>query len=494
MGLKHRLYHHDLGRITGEIVHLSIKTWIADNENLDCDAAFDAPEIMEPKKLLFVSPLPPPTTTKRKVRLYQQTVRSQGEEVTVKGIPKTHSIVLTADLNRWKNDGARINVIRQKLQANAYSTCSVLSQSLWGIAMAAVPALACSAAQFLFPLVTYAFLHDTGIFDKLDTSAYAKSFPSDCHLRQMSFKQATRDTISLGIRLSNKKIFIACDKGNKKGVGHFAKALCWWENGRVYTELLDIDASGGTSEECAKSIQASMNKLKLTDDANTHKLHGQDTDSGGGGTLDSLHKHMDELDLCVPDNEYLAAGCMIHALQLQLGNAIRETFGFGSLEKINAMQLLHTVYRLQEALDLEEWRHILYLSCQFVASHDETAEVVIDKRSPAMERHRQTFLLSYNKVASFHSAFNKDAPVDPTTLKKYVLTIYLKMTQPMLTRWWTVGAGSSYAFKCHLQMFCATQKVIDLHPSGSNPCNIASDLFSLMANGHTGPVLFGMIG
>jgi len=111
----------------------------------------------------------------------------------------------------------------------------------------------------------------------------------------MSFKQATRDTMSLGIKLTDKKIHVACDKGNKKGVGHFAKTLCWWEDSKVHTELLDIDASGGSSNECANSMRVSMNKLKLTDDANTHLFNGQNTDSGGGGTLDSLHKYMKAL-------------------------------------------------------------------------------------------------------------------------------------------------------------------------------------------------------
>lgn len=144
-----------------------IKQWIADHANLDCNAAFGAAvDVPEPKAISFVTP-PPTTTTKRKLRLYQQTVCSQGQEVTAKGIPKTHSVVLAADLNRWKNDSKKINNIWQKLQSNQHTTKSVLSQSLWGIAMSSVPALAFSVAQYLFPLVVCAFLHDAGIFDKL---------------------------------------------------------------------------------------------------------------------------------------------------------------------------------------------------------------------------------------------------------------------------------------------------------------------------------------
>lgn len=265
--------------------------------------------------------------------------------------------------------------------------------------------------------------------------------------------------MSLGIKLTDKKICVAADKGNKKGVGHFAKILCWWEDGRVHTELLDIDASGGTSKACAESLQASMNKLKLTDNVMTHLFNGQNTNSGGGGTLDSLHKHMKELNLCIPDEQYLTAGCTIHALQLQLANAIRETFGHGALDKVNSMQLLHTVYRLQESIDLNEWRHILFLSSQFVATHDTTVDYEVNNDMPAAERHRNTFFQSYKNIFGYYSQFYKTAEEDPSTLKKFKLIIYGKMTAPILTRWWTVGAASSYVFNYYLQIFHAAQTV-----------------------------------
>jgi len=129
--------------------------------------------------------------------------------------------------------------------------------------MSAFPALANVAAQCLFPLAFVVFLHDTGIFDKLDLDVFAQSFPSDGSFRKFAIHQAVRDTITLGNSLSGSKTFIAADKGNKKGVGHFAKLVSTWKReGGVHVQLVDIDAAGGTSEDCAVAIQASMNKLK----------------------------------------------------------------------------------------------------------------------------------------------------------------------------------------------------------------------------------------
>lgn len=58
--------------------------------------------------------------------------------------------------------------------------------------------------------------------------------------------------------------------------------------GTVDLDLLEIDASREPSKDCAKSIQASMNKLKAEDNDPTNLLYGNAMDSGGGDVLDSL--------------------------------------------------------------------------------------------------------------------------------------------------------------------------------------------------------------
>ena len=203
----------------------------------------------------------------------------------------------------------------------------------------------------------------------LELDKHATSFPSNDALRKHNLLQATRDTMLLGRDLREQKICVACDKGNKKGVGHFVKVLASLDDdGLVQPKLLDIDASRGTSTECAAAIKASMNKLKDNDDDITHLLCGQSTDSGGGGALKSLHEHMKALQLCAPDDVHLTAPCCLHTSQTQLKNAVAETFGEGALDRVNAMQMLHSAHRLQESLDLDEWRHVLLKSSLWVSN------------------------------------------------------------------------------------------------------------------------------
>ena len=129
--------------------------------------------------------------------------------------------------------------------------------------MASIPALAFSAAQFAFPMMIYAFLYDTGVFkNDFEIDEFVTAFPSDWYLRKLTYHQAARDTMFLGDTLVNKRIYVSCDKGNKKGVGHFVKVLSWWDTRGcvVGRTLLDIDGSGGNSMGCALGIQASINK------------------------------------------------------------------------------------------------------------------------------------------------------------------------------------------------------------------------------------------
>jgi len=290
---------------------------------------------------------PTPTPQKRNITYEINKVYSQRQHFVL-NIPSTHKVVHKNYLSRLESESETLWKIRLKLQQHQYYTDSVFAQGLWSIAMAACPALPMSAAQFMIPLIVWVFFYDTGLFDykRFDKTLFSRSFPSDNTLRKYSLATAARDTMLLGHQLRDSKIYMSCDKGNKKGIGHFVKYIARWIPGKVEKHLLDIDASGGTSRDCAAAIQGSMNKLKLNDDDRTHLLYGTATDSGGGGTLESLHDNLDGLGLCCPREDYLVSNCCIHALQLQLSNAVKRAFGEGALDKINAMQLLHSVYRL----------------------------------------------------------------------------------------------------------------------------------------------------
>jgi len=431
-----------------------------------------------------LSPPPPPPQA---VEMMSKTVRSYGQEFTIE-FPSSHRLHHRDHVQRWKNDSETLARIRAKVQSSKYATDDPFAQSLWAIAMSCVPALALSAAQYLVPLIVMAFFHDTGLFKygTFDRDEYATSFPSDWYLRKMTQHQAARDTISMSKRLATKKIYMSCDKGNKKGIGHFVKVLSDWddENGVVNTQVLDIDASGGKDDECALAIQASMNKLKVEDDSDTHLLYGHTTDSGGGGVLENLGNSMRRLpNLCAPRRNYKIANCTIHAINLQLSNAVKQALGEGSLEKINASQLLHTVYRMQESLDGDEWRHMLYKACEFV--HNFNAEEAsalppLDSKAKAQLKNERAFIDDFLIVYQFGHLFKKGVAIDPSEIIKYEDTIYGKMTAPILTRWWTVGSAASYTFDYCLQVFHACQQVINIYKSTSTPNGIASDLYAMM--------------
>lgn len=291
----------------------------------------------------------------------------------------------------------------------------------------------------------------------------------------------------LATNFCNKKIYMGCDKGKKKGIGHFIKVLSNLnDDGFVYTQLLDIDVARGTSKDAALAIKASMNKLKANDNDDMHLLCGTRTDSGGGGTLKSPHKELRLLGLCAPINVHLVANCCIHSLQVQLSNAVKETFGEGKIDGANAMQLLCSVWHLQESIDLNEQRHILYKSNKWVLKcmPEEQPEVKSNKRTKrtTAQENEATFVCNFTIVCGFHSKFKK-VLTSPTNIAKR--SLLGKMQAPISTQWWTVGSTSSYAFDYYLVLFHAWQTIINMCSSNTTPNIIASALFSMMKNQET---------
>jgi len=147
------------------------------------------------------------------------------------------------------------------------------------------------------------------------------------------------------------------------------------------------------------------------------------------------------------------------------------------------MQMIHSVHRLQESIDSDEWRHISFLSSQFGIAFDATTVITNQEQTDRMSAANQNlnaFCQSCCKVHAFFDHFKKPQ-VDPDT-KVFKGAVLEKMTAPILTRWWTVGADSSYIFDYYLLIFHACQTVVNMCPTTATPNAIASDLFSMMTN------------
>jgi hypothetical protein len=115
------------------------------------------------------------------------------------------------------------------------------------------------------------------------------------------------------------RLFLLCDKGAKKtSNSHFVKLLCWWCKAEKTVKTFNLDANDtdGTSEKCAKAIRHALLKMFGTNDNLAIVLHGQATDSGGGGTGYHFLKQLAIQQLTCELEEYLTAFCTLHCLQL----------------------------------------------------------------------------------------------------------------------------------------------------------------------------------
>jgi hypothetical protein len=129
------------------------------------------------------------------------------------------------------------------------------------------------------------------IFAAADIKVDSKILPKNCP-SENSLKEIVRDGAAdclLWLMDEVKKahaVFLACNKGSRKGVDHLAKVLSWSEETErcVRSVCLDIDGSGGSSENVGDAIDHSLKKL--LDDV--ERLAGQSHDGGGGGVGDSL--------------------------------------------------------------------------------------------------------------------------------------------------------------------------------------------------------------
>jgi hypothetical protein len=160
---------------------------------------------------------------------------------------------------------------------------------------------------------------------------------------------------------------LAFDKGDKSNgkyggcvklisyVDEYAKGLSY-PDGQIQTMTLDADKTGDDSIDVASGVKYSVDKLALP--PGTAGVAAT-TDSGGGGTLLSVHAPLIESDVLMGDA--LLLNCTLHNLNVEGAVAFKKILmginsGGGDKDKHahrDLEQLLNSAFRFEDFLDRE---------------------------------------------------------------------------------------------------------------------------------------------
>jgi len=84
-----------------------------------------------------------------------------------------------------------------------------------------------SVLAFALPVIFFACINRMVIKQLLDLNNMTNSLPGRLKLNEWMSEYSVECLIDAGIHMKGKPNFIACDKGNKDGIEHFVKSLCW---------------------------------------------------------------------------------------------------------------------------------------------------------------------------------------------------------------------------------------------------------------------------
>ena len=334
---------------------------------------------------------------KRKFKTVEKTISSQKQQFTV-SIPITHELKYKPDVSMLKSKAVKYDNLMGSISRKRYGG-TTLGNSMFGLAASMVPQAGMSGVATIAPMIVAGILANAGLDFKTDL--LIESLPGRIAIGDFVVNNAADTIIMMRSSIkSNPRVYLSCDKGNKKGNKNLAKYISWYckDSKRVKTYLLDVNCTDENTDDIANAIKHSLVQTFGIDNIPT--IFGQCTDSGGGGTGKKLYAEIEKLGL-TPLTCYLITSCALHNLQTALRNGVQLVLGEGGLDselkgKHNAMQLLHGAYNLQN------WHE-----------HDELKDIYLYTR----------------KCEGLDEKF-------------------IKLEEPILTRWWLVGACATSFLKC----------------------------------------------
>jgi hypothetical protein len=432
------------------------ETCMAISEPISVDDGTDATDNVPAQNVSIVS-----GEKERNNKVTDRLVTVNGNLHKVKGVPAAFELIHKTRHSVLKKKGLELAKVKKCLDRGKFQGTE-LAKRIYAAAIVLTPGLSLTGAETLIPMVIAAFMADTqGSLDLSELPKMTNSFPSGSSLREFLYLYAIDCLLELSENLEKADcVYLACDKGNKKGLGHFVKVLSWWDKkaGKVQMFTLDVDASEGMTADCAQAIQHSLKKVNGILEALL--LSGTTTDSGGGGVLEKLAEELNLRDLCKEGNVFQIANCTLHAIQLALSNPVKIAFLEGSLGSRSMMQALHSVYDLQQSMEYDHFKSYMKTAQQWVGQN------ILNKK----ETHppKDDFEKDWYQLLRFTGDL-----VDDT------LSITV-VPAPVLTRWWYVGVAAEFLILHFHTVFRACQLICNDHDTKSRPNIIASALYSQM--------------
>ena len=167
---------------------------------------------------------PPSNKQPRQLNFHSQQIRSQNQQIEV-GLPTSHTVIHKTELAKLRAIEKKYKALKSQVERVKVDP-SRIAKAVYSTAAATTPALALSSMEHIIPLICYAALVDTGLLENIDIDKFCRSFPKYTFMRDTAlYDRAAELLLQLSSTLKNKRVYLSCDKGNKKGVGHFVKVL-----------------------------------------------------------------------------------------------------------------------------------------------------------------------------------------------------------------------------------------------------------------------------
>ena len=159
------------------------------------------------------------------------------------------------------------------------------ADTLLGFAASCVPQCGYAGLSTVYPLLLTSALMNAGI--QIDAEKIVSSLPSADYIKTAVTEYAVDTTLLMKDSIdANPNVYVASDKGNKKGNKNLAKYFCWYctKTKKVLTFLLNVDCVDKETKDIFNGIHHSIRRFFQTKEEEEVpiKIRGQCTDSGGG--------------------------------------------------------------------------------------------------------------------------------------------------------------------------------------------------------------------